>query len=286
MRSNTLIATIFLFCCAFLLLGNPSYAGSRNVQVYELHYQTAAPLLPTVQALLAEGESVNEYNNQLVVNASPATHAQIEKLIGQIDKPLRNLLISVRNDASGESIGSSAGVSGGIRTGKVYLGANGPVSREGSRDGGLTVESNGVRVQTNREVRHLSTEQSQQIRVLEGTPSWISTGQSAPYRSYDRYGNPTTEYANANQGFYVTARVVGERVQLDISTSNDKFSDTRRGVIDTQQLQTSISGHIGEWIRLGGISSESNETRNGYTVHRSTDSSGIGDISIRVVPAE
>lgn len=267
------------FC---LLAAFTVQADDKDVKLYPLHHQTATPMLPALNALLQPGESINEYNNQLVVNASPATQAQIEKLLQQLDQPLRNLMISVRNNSQGDSSSDNSGVSGGIRSGQVRLGTNGNMHTTG----GLVVQGNGVRVQTNREVRQSSSQSAQQIRAVEGYPAFISTGQSAAYRSYDAYGNPTTSFANAERGVYVTARVIGERVQLEISTSNDKFANTRRGVIDTQQLHTNTSGRVGEWISLGGITSESSETRNGYTSQGDNSGGNISDISVKVVPID
>jgi hypothetical protein len=275
----TRIASL-LFC---LLAAITVHADDKDVKLYPLHHQTGATLLPTLNALMQPGESINEYNNQLVVNASPATQAQIEKLLPALDQPSRNLMISVRNNSQGDSNRDNSGMSGGIRSGQVYLGSNGQMT---STRGGLVVQGNGVRVQTNREVRQSSSQSAQQIRAVEGYPAFISTGQSAAYRSYDAYGNPTTSVASAERGVYVTARVIGDRVQLDISTSNDKFSNTRRGVIDTQQLHTSTSGSVGEWISLGSISTESSESRNGYTSQGDSNGGNFSDISVRVVPID
>lgn len=274
---------IMASCSALLfLLAMPVQADDKDITIYPLQHQTATPMLPALNAILQPGESINEYNNQLIVNASAATQKQVAQLLQQLDKPSRNLMISVRNNATGVNVDNSSGVSGGIRSGQVRLGTG----RGIETTGGLVVEQNGVRIQSGRQVQHTSTQQSQQVRAIEGYPSWISTGQSAAYNSYDRYGNPNTEYVNAEQGFYVTARIIGENVQLEISTSNDKFSQSERGVIDTQQLHTSTTGAIGEWINLGGISTDSSESSNGYTTHRSTGGNGITDIAIRIVPID
>ncbi|HQQ63594.1 MAG TPA: hypothetical protein PLF22_08465 [Pseudomonadales bacterium] len=275
--------TSLVFC---LLVALTVQADDKDVKLYPLHHQTGATLLPTLNALMQPGESINEYNNQLVVNASPATQAQIEKLLPALDQPSRNLLISVRNNSQGDSSSDNSGVSGGIRSGQVYLGSNGRMTSTRGSQGGLVVQGNGVRVQTNREVRQSSSQSAQQIRAVEGYPAFISTGQSAAYNSRDAYGNRSTTFANAERGVYVTARIIGDRVQLEISTSNDKFSNTRRGVIDTQQLHTSTSGNIGEWISLGSISSQSSESRNGYTSQGDSSGGSFSDISVSVVPLD
>jgi hypothetical protein len=212
-------------------------------------------------------------------------------LLQVLDKPLRSILISVRNDSAGNSVNNNASISGGIRTGEVYLGAGGPVYREQrGNNSGVIIQGNGVRVQSSHEVRQTSSQQEQRVRAIEGSPAWISTGQSIPYRGTDQWGNAIVEYENADRGFYVTARIIGDRVQLDISTSNDQLSEDPRkrriGIIDTQHLQTATSGSIGEWIHLGGIRLQDNSDGRSYTSNNSNDGSTISDISVRVVPLD
>lgn len=283
---------IALLTFSFLHISTAS-ADTNTVQIYTLRYQIAESLLPSLNNVLLSGESVNAYNNELVVNASSASQQKVEQLLQALDKPLRSIMISVRNNSTGNSVGNNTSVSGGIRTGEVYLGTGGPIYREingGERSGGTVIQSNGVRIQSNHEVRQTTTQQEQKLRAIEGTPAWISTGQSIPYRSTDQWGNATTEFKNADRGFYVTARIIGNRVQLDISTSNDKLSEdprkSRRGIIETEQLQTTASGTVGEWISLGGITMQDNADSRSYTGKNTRDSNTIGDISVRIVPVD
>ena len=285
---KTFAITLFTVCCLFITAAS---ADENTVRVYTLRYQIAESLLPTINNILLSGESINAYNNELVVNASSASQDNVAQLLQVLDKPLRSILISVRNDSAGNSVNNNASISGGIRTGEVYLGAGGPVYREQrGNNSGVIIQGNGVRVQSSHEVRQTSSQQEQRVRAIEGSPAWISTGQSIPYRGTDQWGNAIVEYENADRGFYVTARIIGDRVQLDISTSNDQLSEDPRkrriGIIDTQHLQTATSGSIGEWIQLGGIRLQDNSDGRGYTSNNSNDGSTISDISVRVVPLD
>ncbi len=285
---KTFAITLFTVCCLFITAAS---ADENTVRVYTLRYQIAESLLPTINNILLSGESINAYNNELVVNASSASQDNVAQLLQVLDKPLRSILISVRNDSAGNSVNNNASISGGIRTGEVYLGAGGPVYREQrGNNSGVIIQGNGVRVQSSHEVRQTSSQQEQRVRAIEGSPAWISTGQSIPYRGTDQWGNAIVEYENADRGFYVTARIIGDRVQLDISTSNDQLSEDPRkrriGIIDTQHLQTTTSGSIGEWIHLGGIRLQDNSDGRSYTSNNSNDGSTISDISVRVVPLD
>lgn len=294
MKALRYIFLIALACYSLCIA--TANADTNTVHVYSLRHQIAESLLPAIDGVLSNGESVNAYNNQLVVNASPASQQKVEQLLQELDKPLRNLLISVRNNNTGNGFNNNTSASGGIRTGDVYLGTGGPVYRSSnglqrrSNDGGVVIQSNGVRIQSNREVRQTSNQQEQSLRAIEGSPAWISTGQAIPYRGTDQWGNAVIDYKNADRGFYVTARVVGNRVLLDISTSNDKLSEDprkqRRGVIDTQQVQTTASGTVGEWINLGGINLQDNSDDRSYNSKNSGGSNTISDISVRVVPED
>ena len=285
---KTFAITLFTVCCLFITAAS---ADENTVRVYTLRYQIAESLLPTINNILLSGESINAYNNELVVNASSASQDNVAQLLQVLDKPLRSILISVRNDSAGNSVNNNASISGGIRTGEVYLGAGGPVYREQrGNNSGVIIQGNGVRVQSSHEVRQTSSQQEQRVRAIEGSPAWISTGQSIPYRGTDQWGNAIVEYENADRGFYVTARIIGDRVQLDISTSNDQLSEDPRkrhiGIIDTQHLQTTTSGSIGEWIHLGGIRLQDNSDGRSYTSKNSNDGSTISGISVRVVPLD
>lgn len=280
-----IVALVLLICCL-----SPAWAASTAVKVYSLHHQLAESLLPAIESVLLADESVKAFNNELVVNASADSHRQVEQLLQALDAPLRNLLISVRNAGSGAGSSNSTGVSGGIRTGDVYLGTGGPVYRERQPDGGLVIRHDGLQVHSSRGTRNTDTAQAQALRTIEGYPAWISAGQTLAYRSVDRWGNPVTGFQDANRGFYVTARIIGQRVQLDISTSNDRPTENprerRRGVIETERLQTTVTGAIGEWIPLGNISLQDNRQDSGYTGRSNQSAETVSDISVMVVPAD
>ena len=78
---------------ALLLACGVALADTR---VFELRSANPEELVPVVKPLLGGWESVTTYRQSLVVNASPGTLDRIAGLIVDLDRPLRNLLISVR----------------------------------------------------------------------------------------------------------------------------------------------------------------------------------------------
>ncbi|HKS12394.1 MAG TPA: hypothetical protein VJS90_05080 [Pseudomonas sp.] len=146
------------------------------------------------------------------------------------DMPPRSLLISVDNTDS--NIQDSHG--------------NGRVIRHGTtnRDGGLM-----------------------QVQAVEGKPALIQVGQSVPVTSTspDGYGGTQsyTEYRNVTQGFYATASLNGETVQVAISTNNDRISSERADVVNVQSTDTTVSGRLGEWITVAGFNRQSQADHGG-----------------------
>lgn len=289
---NSCLRRWFLLILAVCTLpAGMAAAGEQTVQVYNVRHQLADDLLQPLSAVLQADESIRAYHQQLIVNASPPGQQAVAQLLAELDKPLRNLMITVRNLRSGNSTDNNTAVSGGIRTGEVYLGTGGPVYHDGpDRQGGITVRHDGVRIHSQHETRQTANRQEQTLRVIEGQPAWISTGEDMPYRSVDERGYPVTSYHSADRGFYVNARLTGDRVQLDITTSNDRPATAshqrRQGIINTERLETTISGGIGEWISLGGLQQQDSSHADGISDRRSRAGSTTGDILVKVVPLD
>jgi hypothetical protein len=102
----------------------------------------------------------------------------------------------------------------------------------------------------------------QQVRVDEDKQAFMQTGSSNPVSSATVATTPTgvvvadsVRFRDLSTGFYVTPRLVGERVTLDIAAHRDAPANVNAGAggADTQAMVTTISGKLGEWIRVGGL---------------------------------
>jgi len=58
----------------------------------------------------------------------------------------------------------------------------------------------------------------------------------------------------------VTPRVSGDRVTLDITTQRD-VPGRRPGAVDMQRVAATVSGRLGEWLEVAGISEERSTER-------------------------
>ena len=105
---------------------------------------------------------------------------------------------------------------------------------------------------------------TQQVQVLEGNEAFIRIGRSVPVfdrrgvwdgvggRAVER-GVDAIDYRDILTGFHARPRVAGEIVTVEISPQRDTPARGPSGSMNVQQLSTTVSGRLGEWIELGGV---------------------------------
>ncbi|MET1076526.1 MAG: secretin N-terminal domain-containing protein [Pseudomonas sp.] len=258
-----------LLAAVLVALSLPLQAAT---EVLPLNYRTAEDVLPVVQSVLGNDGRVNAYGNQLIINAEPAKIEEIRQLLNQLDTQPKRLLITVATQDSSSADDRGYQVDGSVSIGDVEVEAG-----QGERRGQDRVRI----INRSTDSRQGGT---QQVQATEGYPALIQVGQSVPITTYstDAYGQvyQDSQYRNVTQGFYVTASLTGDRVHLSISSNNDRLSQSQPGAIDVQSTDTRVSGRLGEWISLGGISEETRDDQGGLTQHRATR--GRNDMSLRV----
>ncbi|NWA25359.1 secretin [Pseudomonas gingeri] len=261
MSLRTLLTGLLLTC---------TLSAQAATEIIPLNYRTSADLLPVAQNFLGKDGKASAYQNQLIVNAEPAKIKELRDFLGQLDTPARRLLISVDTSENNDQ-NNGYTVNGQNQTRIINYGT-------ASRDGGI-----------------------QQVQTVEGTPALIQVGQSVPLTTAistnQSFGNGTSsgtgqtqnqqpltqiqnQYRNVTQGFYVTASVTGDIVHLSISTNRDRISQERQDVVNIQSTDTTVSGHLGEWITLAGVNGQSQADRQALT--RSYSTSGRNDMTLRV----
>jgi len=124
------------------------------------------------------------------------------------------------------------------------------------------------------------------LRVSEGREGFIETGAQIPYfTGVSRIAPGTTvgstEFKNVTTGFYVLARIHGDGVTLEISPFKNSLSKTNTGNINTQSAKTVISGRIGKWLQVGGVSEESSGSQSGIGSYASTQGKSSDRIWIK-----
>lgn len=249
-----------------------SLALSAATEVIPLNYRSAEDVLGVVQSVLGSEGRVSAYGNQLIVNAAPAKIEEVRTLLLQLDTQPRRLLISVDSSESSFQTDHGYRADGSISAGdaQVQIGRGEVQGRDQVRIIRRSTDSRGGG--------------TQQVQANEGYPALIQVGQSVPLttQGLDPYGQPysTTQYRNVTRGFYVTASLSGEMVHINISSNRDRLSQSQPGAIDVQNTDTRVSGRIGEWISLGGVSEQSQGDQRDFLQRRSTQ--GREDMSLRV----
>jgi hypothetical protein len=240
------------------------------LEVIPLHHRTAEEVIPILQPMLAREGTLSGFKGQLVVRTTPDNLAEIKRILASLDSAPRQLLITVRQDADARLQRRTADVSGSVGNDNVRVIVP-PTSRE-RQGGGVVVREGDSRVRAHvlDSNSAAADRNTQTLRVMEGREAFIRVGHSIPLggRQVTRtvVGGQvveqvvdTTQYRDVTTGFYVRARVSGNRVTLDISPQRETLSSDVRGGVNVQRVVTTVSGRLGEWMELGGVGQDATE---------------------------
>jgi hypothetical protein len=229
----------------FLLLCVPAALAQQQLTTIEVNYANPEQIKAAIQPLLSEGSSVGLYENRLILNVTPEELVKIRGLLKQLDSAGQQLLVTLRSDGAGSDTRSGVNVEGSVKAGDTTI---------TTRSGGHVTETR-TTVRVNDYHGTNSDNGSQAVRVTEGMPAYISTGMTAPVQSYttgpDGRRYYQQGYVDAVSGFYATTWVNDGVVRISIDQSNNQLKGE---TISTQQLQSQVSGGLGQWIPIGVIS--------------------------------
>jgi type II secretory pathway component GspD/PulD (secretin) len=253
-------------------------AENQVLEVIPLGYRQAEDVIPMLRPLLAPGGTLTGMKNQLVVRTTPANMAELKQVLASVDAAPRRLMISVRQTSGMDASRDAQSVQGA-----VGVGDNGRVTIPGRRNsanepsvsvqtGRTRIEGNVVSSQSAR-----NDQVTQTLQVLEGNAAFIRTGQSTVMPDAQVI-DPATgrrlmqsgQVVEANTGFYVTPRVSGDRVTLEIATSRQRLRNPATGTVSGEQVGTVVSGRLGEWMEIGGMT-QTTEREQGEILGRSRD---------------
>ena len=117
--------TVLLLCAALgaLLPAPRAQAADMSIHVIQLHNRTADEVIPLIKPFLAPGAAASGTGYKLIVKTTPDNLQAIRTLLNDIDGGLRQLLITVRQNAAGSGNQVGTGVSGEIGVGGHGRGA-------------------------------------------------------------------------------------------------------------------------------------------------------------------
>lgn len=201
-------------------------AAEPIVEVIRLQHRSAEQVLPLIQHVVAPGTATGA-GSELVIRTTPSNLTDVKKVIAQLDRAPRRLIVTVRQDAGDDANGPTA-----------------PARTFGTRA-----------ADSDRFV--------QRVQVSEGRSAYVYVGQSVPIvlrhggRSVRSGGRDVDErlvtIRETVSGFVVRPQVNGESVSLDIEPRHDVPGTQGSGSVALQRVATTVSGPIGAWIELGAI---------------------------------
>lgn len=237
----------------FLLLGALLLPGlapgdSGQIELIELNGRSAEELIPLLKPVVEPDGAITGTGYRLIVRGTDAQRREIHRLLEQLDRPPRRLLITVHMGQLSETERRGIEVGGRVDTGDAGAELGAPRSGQGAS----------VKLHDTRSLR--DADQRQQVQALEGEPAFIATGGERPYPSRvetwrgplgGRGGAVEMQTVQATSGFYALARLRGDQVVVRISPQRESFDPVRPGAVEGQHIETTVSGPLGTWLPLG-----------------------------------
>ena len=230
-------------------------------EVVPAGFRSAEELAAVLRPLVPPPGSVSGFAGQLIIKTTPANMAELKHVLATLDKAPANLLVTVKYSLDAEVSRDLAEARVEVRAGDVRARAGrvspGPGARIGVQRGDLDAAA---RIQ--RSTRTRRSDDAQSVRVLEGKEAFIHSGESVPVGEstvvVTGAGVSVSEgirYEEYGAGFYVRPRLSGDTVNLDIIPNRRlRRGDSSAAV---QEASTSVSGLLGRWMEIGGVSQSS-----------------------------
>ena len=246
-------------------------AHAQQLEIITLKFRSAEQVLPQLRPLLEPGGALSGTGYKLFLRTGERNRADIQRVLAELDREPRRLMISVRQGGERQADARGADVSGDVALGRnVRIISSG---RGNSSAGTMEIRRGDSAIRGNAyEARTSSADNvSQKVQTIEGGSAWINVGQSVPLPLRQVVQTPTgvfvseaVVYRDIGTGFYAAPRLSGDRVTLDISPTHDT-PGALPGSANVQHISTTVSGRLGEWIELGGSAQDTSGDRSGTT---------------------
>lgn len=261
---------VWLTVALVIGLALPAAADNTHIELIQLKGRTAEELIPLLKPVVQPGGSLSGSGFRLIVRATEVQHAEIRRLLAELDQPPRRLLITVHMGELSQTEQNERRLHVDKQAGDVSVGIGlPPVSGQGAYVGQR--DSAGSMDYQQHSTRSLDDAVNrQQLRATEGYPSYIATGLDYPYPShiqswYGPEGNQGAivgyDYKPVRSGFYALVRIRDDQALVEISPQKQRLSSKHQGAVDTQRIATTVSGPVGGWIRIGETGRSSRERR-------------------------
>ncbi len=200
-----------------------------------LKHRPAETVLPALRELAPEDVGLAADGFRLIVRGEPGEIDSVREAVATLDRPLANLMVSVRH--SGHATRERRRIEGRGRIGDD--GASGHLEIRRTHSG-------------------RDENANQRVRTLEGHAASIDTGMTVPAGSRWLWaGRRGAGYAEAPahrhlpDGFYAVPHLNGDRVRVEIAVRRERPDGERTR---KREVVTTVSGRLGEWMPVGGVS--------------------------------
>ena len=268
--------------CLLLLV---SVARADSIATIQLQHRPAEEVITIVQPMLKADDAISGQGFKIFLRSSPETLELVKGIVDVVDIPARILQVSVFQGSERDlgALGASASVR--VERGDASVEIGNERDRENVAGGSVTynttdASASGSAISTQKSLRDNPIHK---VRVSEGNEAYIETGERIPYFYSAAWIGPRgfaggVQYKDAVTGFYVLPRIRGDNVVLEVSPFKSTSLNTGRENFDTQSASTTITGRVGQWLLIGGITErvERSQSATGTTVvTQGRDDSGI-----------
>jgi hypothetical protein len=267
----------WLMILLLLCLVSQAHAAPTQFKMITLQYRFAQDVLPTIQSMVGPEGKVSALDNHLMITATPDQLAAIEQVIAKLDVARKTMRITVSHDDVFRAERQAGSVSGRGRVGDVTIG----IGKDGRQ------VRNGVDVDLDQRSSSYSTSGSQFLSVTDGEQAFIRVGQSVPYTQQwislmqrHIHIQQGTQFYDITTGFAVRPRSIGNQVELEITPRIARPGTG--GIVDFQELATTMRVSPGEWFDLGGVMQSRDDVSRAILSGQSSTSERSNKLMIRV----
>jgi hypothetical protein len=244
---------LVIFC---LLVPSQAFAADKDdFIVYEAQSRSAEELRTAASSISQARVSV--LNNKVIIYGTRSQRDAVLKLFGELDHPLRNFVVRVRNASRGSGQRDAGAV-------EANAGAQGVSIRKKSGvliGNGGRVEANGVSVSEESSEAAGDAGGDSEVTVLDGGSGTLYSGGVFP------------------KTVTVKVRAIGK------SGAHVEIREADSNVVGEQAIVTEVNVPLGEWRSVGGIT-QRDSGRNTEILGRAKRSSmSSRDVQVRVDPA-
>ena len=232
-------------------------ALANQLEIINLNHRPAKELIPILKPLLDKNGSISGEKYVLFIRTSYKNFIQIKEALVTLDADFRQLRINIMQESAA--------------TMKQY-GFN------------ITKENKKTNAKVYTTQHSASNPKQQTIQVTEGQWATLQTGMSIPSISRSKNPNGTItesiQYKTIMSRLKIHPLINGDKINIKIKSFTGSKDAINSGSI--QGINTSVTGKLGEWIALGGITSAKDSSKTGFTFSTNRTSESTRQLFIKI----